>query len=317
MPPTATPPARLIFAGTPDFAVASLTALLAAEVNIVGVFTQPDRRAGRGKKWTISAVKAKALAHDLPVFQPPDFKSLASRDLVQNLAADLMVVTAYGIILPAKVLALPRLGCINIHASLLPRWRGAAPIQRAIAAGDTHSGICIMQMDKGLDTGAVLATSKLAIGANESGGELHQRLMQQSKITLEQHLMGILNQSLKSTPQSAQGIAYAHKLSPSETRLDWANSAAVLHNKVRAFNPYPMAMSRCNNRDLRILNTRITAQQTARRPGAIVHIDSAGIHVQTGSGCLVLSHLQKLGGKPMEAAALRNGFALNSGDYFT
>jgi methionyl-tRNA formyltransferase len=309
-------PPRIIFAGTPDFAVASLEALLEADVNIVGVFTQPDRRAGRGKKMASSAVKYKALEHQLPVFQPASFKAQSDRELVKDLAADLMVVTAYGLILPTKVLTFPKLGCINVHASLLPRWRGAAPIQRAIEAGDTQSGICIMQIEKGLDTGPVLATAPLEIMPNETGGELHDRLMHQSKITLSEQLDNILHQRLNSVPQSEQGVTYAHKLNKQETRLDWTQTAVDLYNKIRAFNPWPVAISHCNGLELRILDAQITDQQTDLPVGSITHIDKAGLHVQTGAGGLALNKLQKPGGKPMDAKALLNGFNLNPSDRF-
>ncbi len=313
---TATTRPRIVFAGTPAFAVASLEALLSANVEIVGVFTQPDRKAGRGKELKTSPVKLKALDHYIPLFQPESFKSRASRDLIDNLKADLMVVTAYGLILPSKVLVMPRLGCINIHASLLPRWRGAAPIQRTIEAGDTTTGICIIQMEKGLDTGPVLAKACLNIGADETGGQLHDRLLQLSKQCLTQHLPAIIQHTLKVRPQEDVGITYARKLEKLESRLDWTHTATNLFNKVRAFNPWPVAISRCCETELRILTTTATEQQTNHATGTVVAIDQTGIHIQTGEGCLVLQTLQRPGKKPMGAKILLNGFKLSVGDRF-
>ncbi len=307
---------RIIFAGTPDFAVASLEALLAADIDIVGVFTQPDRRAGRGKSLSASPVKVKALEASLPVFQPHSFNNAEDKKLVAHLNADLMVVTAYGLILPSKVLLMPRLGCVNVHASLLPRWRGAAPIQRAIEAGDTQSGVCLMQMEKGLDTGPVIAKAALDISAHETGGSLHDRLMALSKQCLTENLAAILNGELKLQAQTNEGVTYARKLDKQESNLDWNQKALTLHNKVRAFNPWPVATIRINDTVLRVLSTKTNNEQTSSIVGHITHINESGISVQTCEGCLVLTRIQKPGGKPMATKDFLNGFALEIGQQF-
>lgn len=307
---------RVILAGTPDFAVASLNALLEADIEIVGVFTQPDRGAGRGKKLAASPVKARALQANLEVFQPHSFNTEEDRERVAALSADLMVVTAYGLILPPKVLAMPRLGCVNMHASLLPRWRGAAPIQRAVEAGDSQSGVCLMQMEKGLDTGPVLATASLEISEQETGGSLHDRLMELSKQCLAEHLQGILSAQLQPQVQSDFGVTYANKLDKQECNLDWSQPASALHNKVRAFNPWPVATARINDKVIRILRTDANDEDSGSAIGSVLDTHKTGIHVQTAKGCLVLKSLQKPGGKPMTCKDFLNGFAITVGEQF-
>ncbi len=307
---------RIIFAGTPDFAVASLEALLQSEVDIVGVYTQPDRKAGRGKKLQVSPVKQCALSHNLSVFQPDNFKKTSDRQQLQSLNADLMVVTAYGLILPQKVLDLPRLGCVNVHASLLPRWRGAAPIQRAIEAGDKHSGVCLMQMQKGLDTGPVLFRETLSIGEDETGGQLHDRLAKLGKQMLLDHLSALLTGIAPAKAQDEQGISYAHKLTKQETRLDWSQPAAALRNKVRAFNPWPVATINVCDQPLRVLQASCDDNQTKQAVGTVTAINESGIAVQTGRGQLRLQQLQKPGGKVLSHKDLLNGFVLEIGAHF-
>ncbi|MDB6163371.1 MAG: fmt, partial [Xanthomonadaceae bacterium] len=232
---------RIVFAGTPDFAVPSLRA--AAERNeVVAVYTQPDRPAGRGRGVRSSPVKLEATRRGLPVLQPSSLKSALSRDALRALQPDLLVVVAYGLILPQAILDIPTHGCWNVHASLLPRWRGAAPIQRAIEAGDGETGVCLMQMDRGLDTGPVLLSQRITIGADETGGQLHDRLAALGAQTLADGL-GLLRAGLRpvAQPQPVDGVTYAHKLEKAEARLDWSQPAAALARKVRAFNPWPMA----------------------------------------------------------------------------
>src|SRR6478752_8971362 len=244
---------RLVFAGTPEFAVPCLEACLAAPVDVVAVYTQPDRPAGRGRKLTQSPVKLHALEANIPVEQPETLKAPDAQHRLADYAPDLMIVVAYGLILPKKVLAIPRLGCWNVHASLLPRWRGAAPIQRAIEAGDRDTGVCLMQMEKGLDTGPVLLAQRLPIGPDETGGQLHDRLAALGAQVLADGL-GLLRAGMRPVPQPqpADGVTYAHKLDKAEARLDWTQPAAALARKVRAFQPWPVAEAELAGERLRI-----------------------------------------------------------------
>ncbi|MEP6634995.1 MAG: methionyl-tRNA formyltransferase, partial [Luteimonas sp.] len=232
---------RIVFAGTPAFAVPSLRAA-ASRQETIAVYTQPDRPAGRGRALTPSPVKLEALKRGIPVLQPETLKSQVSRDALRALQPDLMIVVAYGLILPQSILDIPRYGCWNVHASLLPRWRGAAPIQRAIEAGDRETGICLMQMEKGLDTGPVLLPSAMPIGENDTAGDLHDKLAELGALVLADGL-GLLRAGMRPVPrpQSAAGVTYAHKLDKREARLDWTQPAQHLANKVRALNPWPMA----------------------------------------------------------------------------
>ena len=300
---------RIVFAGTPDFAAPSLRA--AAKRNeVVAVFTQPDRPAGRGRGLTPSAVKRAAQELALPVYQPENFRSVAARKLLADLKPDLLVVVAYGLILPQSVLDIPTEGCWNVHASLLPRWRGAAPIQRAIQAGDAVTGVCLMRMEKGLDTGPVLLSQTLDIGANETGGQLHDRLAILGAQVLADGL-GLLRAGLRPQPQvqSDVGVTYAHKLDKAEAKLDWTRPAAELARTVLAFNPWPMAEAHLGGERLRLhaaVALPAPAQQDAE-PGTVLAAGRDGIDVACGEGVLRVRVLQRDGGKAITAADYLNG----------
>ncbi|AJP49266.1 methionyl-tRNA formyltransferase [Rugosibacter aromaticivorans] len=297
---------RIIFAGTPDFAAQALAAILAAGHDVPLVLTQPDRPAGRGLQLQPSAVKQLALAHSLPVFQPERLKDPATHEPMRAAFADVMVVVAYGLILPQAVLDIPRHGCLNIHASLLPRWRGAAPIQRAIEAGDKEAGVTIMQMEAGLDTGAMLLAEKLEIGAEETAGELHDRLS-----TLGARLIvAALAQrdALTPKPQSATGTTYAAKISKAEAQLDWTQPADVLARKIRAFNPFPGATLPLAGELIKVW--RAEAVEGCGSPGQILAADADGIVIAASHGALRLIELQKPGGRRLTSADFLRGSPL-------
>ena len=294
---------RLAFAGTPDFAVPHLAACCNAGVEIAAVYTQPDRPAGRGRQLTPSPVKQAALAGGLPVEQPETLRDEHAQARLRDLDLDLLVVVAYGLILPRKVLALPRRGCWNVHASLLPRWRGAAPIQRAILAGDAETGVCLMQMEAGLDTGPVLLQRRLAITADDTGGSLHDKLATLGAQCLSEGLRRtVAGDALTATPQCAAGVTYAHKLDKSEGRLDWNEGAAALARKVRAFDPWPVAEGEVGGERLRIW--KATAQPAApiaqpSMPGTVLRATRDGIDIACGEGTLRLFEVQRAGGRRM------------------
>ena len=294
---------RIIFAGTPDFAASSLTSLIEARCTIVAVLTQPDRRSGRGRKYQPGPVKIVAEENGLEVLQPKSLKDLEIQQTLRDLNADLMIVVAYGQILPKEVLEIPRLGCWNVHASLLPRWRGAAPIQRAILAGDTQSGICIMQMDEGLDTGDVLAREVCDITQTMIGGELHDQLAvmgAQSLIScIENHA------SLIASPQSEEGVCYAHKLTKSEADLDFSQTAEKVMRKIRAFNPWPVARASIAGELIRFWEARQYREEESTKehtPGEIISASKQGIVIACGEGAISLNLLQRAGGKIITAA---------------
>ena len=298
---------RIVFAGTPDFAVPSLRA--AAQRNeVVAIYTQPDRPAGRGRELTPSPVKREALLRGIEVVQPENFKSAVSKDALRALKPDLMIVVAYGLILPQSVLDIPTYGCWNVHASLLPRWRGAAPIQRAIEAGDTQSGVCLMQMEKGLDTGPVLLSQALDIGANETGGQLHDRLAALGAQVLSDGL-GLLRAGMRpvAKPQPEVGVTYAHKLDKAEAKLDWSQPAIVLANKVRAFNPWPMAEAVVAGERLRLHGSVAIDEAHNVAPGTLLRAGRDGLDVGCGEGVLRIRVLQREGGKAITAADYLNG----------
>ncbi len=303
-------PLRTVFAGTPDFAVPALEALAGAPgVELVAVYTQPDRPAGRGRRPAPSPVKRAAAALGVPVRQP---ESLRGPDAVAALAAltpDLMVVVAYGLILPPAVLAIPRLGCVNLHASLLPRWRGAAPIQWAILAGDPETGVCLMQMDEGLDTGPVLACARTSIGARETAGELHDRLAALGAGLLAERLPALAAGTLRARPQDPARATYAPKIAKTDAELDWSRPAAELDRRVRAFNPRPVAWTRLEGEPLRIWRAEPVAGEAGAAPGTVVRVDGPP-EVATGAGRLRLLEVQPAGGRRMEAAAFARGRAL-------
>ena len=298
---------RIVFAGTPDFAVPSLRA--AAQRNeVVAAYTQPDRPAGRGRELTPSPVKREALLRGIDVVQPENFKSAVSKDALRALKPDLMIVVAYGLILPQSVLDIPTYGCWNVHASLLPRWRGAAPIQRAIEAGDTQSGVCLMQMEKGLDTGPVLLSQALEIGADETGGQLHDRLAALGAQVLADGL-GLLRAGIRPVPKAQPeiGVTYAHKLDKAEAKLDWSQPAVVLANKVRAFNPWPMAEAVVAGERLRLHGAVAVDETHNVAAGTLLRAARDGLDVACGEGVLRIRVLQREGGKAITAADYLNG----------
>ncbi|WP_315387960.1 methionyl-tRNA formyltransferase [uncultured Stenotrophomonas sp.] len=297
---------KIVFAGTPEFAVSSLRAA-ARHHEVVGVYTQPDRPAGRGRGLMPSPVKLEAIARGIPVFQPESLKTPEAQQQLRDLQPDLMVVVAYGLILPKAVLAIPTHGCWNVHASLLPRWRGAAPIQRAIQAGDAETGVCLMQMEAGLDTGPVLLRQHTPIQAGELGGSLHDRLAELGAQVLSDGL-GLLRAGLKpiAQPQPAQGVTYAHKLDKAEARLDWSEDAQVLERTVRAFNPWPIAEAQLAGERVRIHGALALADNQGKAPGTLLAAGREGIDIACGQGALRLRVLQREGGKAITAADYLN-----------
>lgn len=298
---------RVVFAGTPDFAVPCLEACRASGAEVVAVYTQPDRPAGRGRKLAASPVKEAALAAGIPVEQPESFKAEEDRARLAAHAPDLMVVVAYGLILPRKVLAIPRLGCWNVHASLLPRWRGAAPIQRAILAGDTESGVDLMQMEAGLDTGPVLIERRTPIAADETGGSLHDRLATLGADALAEGLRRVMaGETLVPHAQAEEGVVYAHKLDKAEARLDFAQPAIDLERKVRAFDPWPVAEADIAGERLRIWSARAVPGVPGAEPGQVLAATRDGIDVACGDGALRLLAVQRAGGRRIGAADYLN-----------
>lgn len=315
---------RLIFAGTPDFAANALSALIHSEHEIVAVYTQPDRPAGRGRKLHASPVKDVALANNIPVLQPDNFKQAETRDMLKSFNADVMIVAAYGLILPQTVLDIPRLGCLNIHASLLPRWRGAAPIQRAIAAGDKESGITIMQMNAGLDTGDILHIVKTPISENETGGSLHDRLAEIGAIAILETLTQLGKGQTQPVKQDDSLATYARKLDKAEANINWSDKAINIERLVRAFNPWPVAYTHLENNTLRIWSAKtvqanLKTQAIAFPVGSILDFSNQGIDVACAEGILRILKLQPAGSKAMDVAAFMNGHAkqLNIGSVLT
>lgn len=295
---------RLVFAGTPEFAAEHLKALLDTPHQIVAVYTQPDRPAGRGQKLMPSPVKQLALQHGLPVLQPPTLRDPAAQEELRALAPDLMVVVAYGLILPQVVLDIPRLGCINSHASLLPRWRGAAPIQRAVQAGDAESGVTVMQMEAGLDTGPMLLKVTTPITAGDTGGSLHDRLAQLGPQAVVQAIAGLAAGTLQGEVQDDALATYAHKLNKDEARIDWNRPADELERLVRAFNPWPICHSTLDSQPLKVLAAE--PAEGRGQPGQILDASKDGLTVACGEGALRLTRLQLPGGKPLAFADLYN-----------
>lgn len=293
---------RVIFAGTPDFAVPSLQALIDSPHRVVAVYTQPDRPAGRGRKLTASPVKTLAVQHGIPVHQPTSLKGTQHQDRLRALGADLMVVAAYGLILPPAVLAIPRLGCINVHASLLPRWRGASPINYAILNGDDKTGITIIQMDAGLDTGDMLRKLECPIEARDTAQTLHDRLSALGAQALLETLPMLSRHDLRPVPQPSQGATYAPKLDKHMAQLDWRRPARELARMVRAFNPWPVAHTPLDNEVLRIWQAEALDTAVAQPPGTLVSADAQGMDVACGEGVLRLTRVQRPGGRPMDAA---------------
>ncbi len=299
-------PLKIIFAGTPDFAAEALKALLNTEHQIVAVYTQPDRPAGRGRKVTASPVKAVAQEFGLPVYQPVNLKGEEDLQALEALQADLMVVAAYGLILPQRVLDAPKIDCINIHASLLPRWRGAAPIHRAILAGDSETGITIMQMESGLDTGAMFYKLVCPIEANETAGSLHDKLAALGAQALLESLPGIIDGSLQPEIQDDSLTTYAHKLSKAESAINWTKPAIELARQINAFNPWPVAQADMDGKPLRLWQAEVVAESTTQPPGSVVASGSLGIDVATVDGVLRILKLQLPGKRAMSAADFLN-----------
>jgi methionyl-tRNA formyltransferase len=283
--------------------VPALEALLRSPHRVVAVYTQPDRPAGRGQQLAASAVKQCALRHGVPIEQPVTLKDSAAVNRLQHWSADLMVVAAYGLLLPQSILQTPRLGCINIHASLLPRWRGAAPIQRAIAAGDQQSGVTIMQMEAGLDTGPMLLARPIPIDPRETAGTLHDRLAALGAQALLDSLDDIAQGKAQPRVQPAEGVTYAAKLRKEEASIDWSRSAAEIDRQVRAFNPWPIAQTQWNGDQLRVWEAMpLESSAPGSGPGKVLGTSAAGIDVGTGSGVLRLTRVQAAGRKAMSAA---------------
>jgi methionyl-tRNA formyltransferase len=296
---------RIVFAGTPDFSVPILQSLLDSKHSVVGVYSQPDRPAGRGRKLVPGPVKQLALQHSVPVFQPLSLKNADAQRELAELKPDLMVVVAYGLILPQAVLDLPGRGCVNLHASLLPRWRGAAPVQRAILAGDNESGVCLMQMEAGLDSGPVLAEVRTDISSADTAGTLHDRLSQLAAELLAVYLDDLEQGNLEPRIQDEALVTYAGKLDKSESAIDWQQDATYLERQVKAFNPWPVAQTRYDNKAMRIWNAR-AIDGSAGTPGSVVAAGKQGIDVACGNGCLRLLEIQMPGAKRLGAADFLN-----------
>jgi len=301
---------RIVFAGTPDFAACALQALLDSEHQVVGVLTQPDRPAGRGRALKPGPVKALAELNNVPVQQPVNFRDEQSVEFVREFDCDVMVVAAYGLILPEAVLSIPRLGCLNIHASLLPRWRGAAPIQRALLAGDDESGVCIMKMDVGLDTGDVLCTARVPLTNTMIGGELHDALAALGASTLVEMLSPYCRGELTSAVQPEVGVTYAEKLSKAEAALDFSESAITLHRKIQAFNPWPVCDATLDKVRYRIWRSAVPDNikpPESAVPGQVLSASDQGVRVATADGVLDILEIQKPGKKPMQAGDFSRG----------
>jgi len=313
---TVLPSLRLGFAGTPEFAVPALDALRQAH-RICAVFTQPDRPAGRGQALRESPVKALAVAHGIRLHQPASFKSPEALEILRGLALDALVVVAYGLLLPAAALGCPRLGCINIHASLLPRWRGAAPIQRAILAGDAHTGVTIMRMDEGLDTGPLLAARAMDIRADDTAKSLHDRLAWAGADLIVETLAALNSGRIREEPQPSAGVTYAAKITKGEALIDWREDALKICRRVRAFNPWPIAETRLDGAQLRIWDAELrdsglrTGGAPGIEPGTVLAAADDGIDVACGTGVLRILRLQLTGRKPLLAREFIQGLRLD------
>ncbi|UJF19357.1 methionyl-tRNA formyltransferase [Vibrio sp. SS-MA-C1-2] len=297
---------RIVFAGTPDFAARHLAALLSSQHEIIAVYTQPDRPAGRGKKLTASPVKSLALEHDIPVYQPASLRNQEAQQQLAELNADLMVVVAYGLLLPQEVLDTPKLGCINVHGSILPKWRGAAPIQRSIWAGDKETGVTIMQMDIGLDTGDMLKIATLPIDATDTSSSMYEKLAELGPTALVDCLTDIVDGNATPVKQDDELANYAHKLSKEEAKIDWTMPAAAIERCVRAFNPWPFSHFTVADKTIKVWQAEALDVEHNQQPGTILAADKKGIQVATGEGVLNLLKIQVPGKKAMSSADVLN-----------
>ncbi|MBF0146214.1 MAG: methionyl-tRNA formyltransferase [Magnetococcales bacterium] len=307
-------PLKIVFMGTPDFAVPSLAALISSPDTVVGVFTQPDRVAGRGLRLQPSPVKQHALAHGLTVHQPTTLRHPDAVTLLQSLQPDLIVVTAYGLLLPPAILAIPGHGCINVHASLLPRWRGAAPLHRAILAGDRETGVTIMAMEAGLDTGPILAMDTTPIDDTMTGGRLHDQLAEQGARLLTTTLAALKMGTLKPQPQPTTGITYAEKLTRDDEWIHWNQEATLIHRQIRALNPWPGARTTFQGHTLKIIAAHPAERNQQGQPGEIITLLESGFEVACGQGSLIVTRVTPSGKKTMSAAAWIHGRHLTTGN---
>ncbi len=294
-----TSPLKIIFAGTPHFAAVYLNALIQAKLNVYAVLTQPDRPKGRGQQLTASPVKKLALQHDIPVYQPLSLSTADSNLLLRELNPDLIIDVAYGLLLPKSILEIPRLGCINVHPSLLPRWRGAAPIQHAVLFGDKETGVTIMQMDEGLDSGSILLQEKCPIYKTDTTVDLYDRLEKLGSKVLLDAIEKLQQGELKPKPQETSKVTYAKKIKKSDAKLDWKKSAVELERQIRAFNPCPIAYTEINQKIIRIWEAAVLNDDTNESAGTIIQINKEGIDVAAGKGILRLTKIQFPGGKPL------------------
>ncbi len=317
-------PLRVIFAGTPEFAAVALAQILAAGHTVPLVLTQPDRPAGRGMKLQASAVKQLAVQHNIPVAQPLSLRldgkypddAAAAQAAIAEVKADVMVVAAYGLILPQWTLDAPRLGCLNIHASLLPRWRGAAPIHRTIEAGDAQTGVVIMQMDAGLDTGDMLLSDQLNIADDDTTASLHDRLADMGGALIVRALADAQMDKLQAVKQPEAGITYAHKIEKAEAAVNWADSAQMIGQRVRAFNPFPAASAQLGEDVIKLWRASVENTEHHKAAGTVISADEHGVRVACGQGVLCVTELQRAGGKRLNAADFLRGFPIHAGQRF-
>ena len=307
---------RIVFAGTPDFAAQTLTALLAANHDVVCVYTQPDRKTGRGQKLSAPPVKKIALEHGIEVRQPLSLKDDDSAKALKELKPDVMIVVAYGMLLPQRILDIPAIACLNIHASLLPRWRGAAPIQRAIEAGDTQTGVCIMQMEAGLDTGPVLLESRLNIQQNDTSASLHDSLSALGAKSLLDCLNSLSKRLENAREQNHDDACYAHKITKAEATINWSESANQIDQKIRAFNPWPICQSSCQSQRLRIWQAEPIKLSHSSKPGTVLSIDKDSLKIACGENTLNITVIQRDGSKPVPIKDFINSTKIKIGDIF-